>query len=311
MNEKGKPMSSNQVAAKRAEEHDQPAQWQATPSPSEWRIAWQMLRRNPVAMGGFVGVALMVLAAVLAPWIAPFDPTALNYDKLLEAPNAVHWFGTDDLGRDILSRVLWGGRESLRVGFMGIAIAITGGTIVGLVSGFYGGRVDTFIQRIVDVMLAFPTILLLLSIVAALGPSLQTVLVALGLSSIPSYSRLVRGSVLAAKNFEYVTAARLVGATNRRIMMRHILPNVVAPIIIYSTLGLGSAIIATAGLSYIGLGAQPPSPEWGAMLNYGRSYLRDAWWMSIFPGLSIFATVLCINLLGDGLRDALDPRLRV
>jgi peptide/nickel transport system permease protein len=304
-------MSSHQGAATQAEKHEQPAQWQATPSPSEWRIAWQMLRRNPVAMIGLVGMALMVLSAVLAPWIAPFDPTALNYDQLLESPSAVHWFGTDDLGRDILSRVLWGGRESLRVGFMGIAIAITGGTIVGLVSGFYGGRVDTFIQRIVDVMLAFPTILLLLSIVAALGPSLQTVLVALGLSSIPSYSRLVRGSVLAAKNFEYVTAARLVGATNRRIMMRHILPNVVAPIIIYSTLGLGSAIIATAGLSYIGLGAQPPSPEWGAMLNYGRSYLRDAWWMSIFPGLSIFATVLCINLLGDGLRDALDPRLRV
>jgi peptide/nickel transport system permease protein len=304
-------MGSNGVAATRSDQIAHQEEWEFKPSASEWRIAWHTLRQNPVAMFGLVGLSLIVLITLVAPWIAPYDPTALNYDHLLEPPSGAHWFGTDDLGRDILSRVLWGGRESLRVGFMGIAIAIVGGTIVGLVSGFYGGRIDMLIQRIVDVMLAFPTILLLLSIVAALGPSLQTVLVALGISSIPGYSRLVRGSVLAAKNFEYVTAARIVGATNRRIMVRHILPNVVAPIIIYSTLGLGSAIIATAGLSYIGLGAQPPSPEWGAMLNYGRSFLRDAWWMSIFPGLSIFATVLCVNLLGDGLRDALDPRLRV
>jgi peptide/nickel transport system permease protein len=304
-------MSSNGVAATSPDQTAHQEDWEVKSSASEWRIAWHMLRQNPVAMIGLIGLAMIVLVTLLAPWIAPYDPTALSYDHLLQPPTGAHWFGTDDLGRDILSRVFWGGRESLRVGFMGIAIAIAGGTIVGLVSGFYGGRIDMVIQRIVDVMLAFPTILLLLSIVAALGPSLQTVLVALGISSIPGYSRLVRGSVLAAKNFEYVTAARVVGATNGRIMVRHILPNVVAPIIIYSTLGLGSAIIATAGLSYIGLGAQPPSPEWGAMLNYGRSYLRDAWWMSIFPGLSIFATVLCVNLLGDGLRDALDPRLRV
>lgn len=304
-------MSSDGVAATSSDQTAHQEEWEVKSSASEWRIAWHMLRQNPVALIGLIGLALIVLVTLVAPWIAPYDPTALNYDHLLKPPSDAHWFGTDDLGRDILSRVLWGGRESLRVGFMGIAIAIAGGTIVGLVSGFYGGWVDIVIQRVVDVMLAFPTILLLLSIVAALGPSLQTVLVALGISSIPGYSRLVRGSVLVSKNFEYVTAARVVGATNGRIMVRHILPNVVAPIIIYSTLGLGSAIIATAGLSYIGLGAQPPSPEWGAMLNYGRSYLRDAWWMSIFPGLSIFATVLCVNLLGDGLRDALDPRLRV
>jgi peptide/nickel transport system permease protein len=304
-------MSSDRVAASSLEQAGHMEEWEVKSSPSEWRIAWRMLRRNPVAMAGLAGLVLLVLAVLLAPWLAPHNPTALNYDHLLEPPSAAHWFGTDDLGRDIFSRVLWGGRESLRVGFMAIAIAISGGALVGLVSGFYGGRVDMVIQRIVDVMLAFPTILLLLSIVAALGPSLQTVLIALGISSIPGYSRLVRGSVLAAKNFEYVTAARIVGATNGRIMLRHILPNVVAPIIIYSTLGLGSAIIATAGLSYIGLGAQPPSPEWGAMLNTGRSYLRDAWWMSVFPGLGIFAAVLCVNLLGDGLRDALDPRLRI
>jgi len=199
----------------------------------------------------------------------------------------------------------------LRVAVMAIVIAAAGAVTVGLISGYYGGLVDNAIQRVVEVFLAFPTILLLLSIVAALGPSLTTVLVALGISSIPGASRLVRGSVLAAKNFEYVTAAEVVGATNGRIMFRHILPNIMAPIIVYSTMGLGGAIMATAGLSYIGLGAQPPSPEWGAMLNYGRSYLRDAWWMSVFPGLAIFVAVLCVNLLGDGLRDALDPKLRV
>jgi len=247
---------------------------------------------------------------LLSPLLMPYDPTGMDYDHLLETPGKAHPWGTDDLGRDILSRVLSGGRESLRVAFIAIALGMGGGVVVGLLSGFYGGWVDNLIQRIVEIMMAFPTILLLLSIVAALGPSLGTVLIAIGISSIPGYSRLVRGSVLAAKNFEYVTAARLIGATSRRIMFRHILPNIVAPIIIYSTLGLGGAIMMTAGLSYVGLGAQPPSPEWGAMLNYGRSYLRDAWWMSFFPGLAIFVAVLCINILGDGLRDALDPKLR-
>jgi len=285
--------------------------WRAMSSESQWRIAWRMLRRNPVAMFGLANLILLALVTILAPLLAPYDPTEMDYDHPLEPPNKVHVFGTDDLGRDILSRVLWGGRESLRTSFVSIAIAITGGVVVGLISGYYGGVVDSLIQRIVDILLAFPTVLLLLSIVAVLGPGLGTVLVALGISYIPGYSRLVRGSVLAARNFEYVTAAQVTGATNGRIMFRHILPNITAPIIIYSTVGLGFAIMATAGLSYIGLGAQPPSPEWGAMLNYGRRYLRDAWWMSVFPGLGIFVAVLCVNLLGDGLRDALDPKLRV
>jgi peptide/nickel transport system permease protein len=258
-----------------------------------------------------VGFVLVILLAIAAPLLAPHDPTAMDYDRLLEPPSGDHPFGTDDLGRDILSRVLWGGRESLRVAVLGITIAGIGGVVVGLISGYYGGIVDSAIGRAVDVMLAFPTILLLLAIVAALGPSLGTVLVALGIASIPGVSRYVRGSVLAAKNYEYVTAARVIGGSNRYIMFTQILPNIMAPLIIYSTLGLGGAIMVTAGLSYIGLGAQPPSPEWGAMLNYGRDYLRDAWWMSVFPGLAIFFAVLFINLLGDGLRDALDPRLRV
>lgn len=278
---------------------------------SHWRIAWRTLRRSPVPMFGLVNLILLVLMVLLAPVLAPHDPTQMDYDHPLEPPSRRHLFGTDDLGRDILSRVLWGGRESLRASSCGIAIAIAGGVVVGLTSGYYGGLVDAAIQRIVDIFLAFPTVLLLLSIVTALGPSLDTVLVALGVSYIAAYSRIVRASVLSAKNQEYVTAARVVGATDGRIMVRHILPNVVAPIIITTTIGLGFALMATAGLSYIGLGAQPPSPEWGAMLNYGRRYLREAWWMSVFPGLGIVVAVLSVNLLGDGLRDALDPRLRV
>lgn len=285
--------------------------WRVTSCESQWRIAWRMLRRDFVAMCGLIGILLTILLTILAPVLAPYDPEQMDFQSLLQPPSAEHPFGTDDLGRDVLSRVLWGGRESLRVGITGVALALAGGVVIGLISGYYGGFVDSLIQRLIEIMLAFPSILLVLSIVAVLGPNLITVLIALGISAIPRYSRLVRGSVLSAKNCEYVTAAHVVGAPGGTIMRRHILPNVLAPIIIYSTLGLGSAIMTTAGLSYIGLGAQPPSPEWGAMLNYGRSYLRDGWWMSVFPGLGIFVAVLCVNILGDGLRDALDPKLRM
>lgn len=279
-------------------------------SQGQWRIAWRTLRKSPTSILGMCGILFMIVVTLSSPVIAPYDPTRMDYDSLLSPPSSLHLWGSDDLGRDILSRVLWGGRESLRVAVLAIGLGMGGGVVVGLISGFYRGAVDSVIQRLVEVMLAFPSILLMLTIVAALGPSLTTVLIALGISSIPAYSRLVRGSVLAASNLDYVIAARIVGARDRQIMVRHILPNILAPIIIYSTLGLGGAIMVTAGLSYIGLGAQPPSPEWGAMLNYGRSYLRDAYWMSVFPGIAIFVCVLSINMLGDGLRDALDPKLR-
>jgi len=270
-----------------------------------------MLRRNPVAMAALVGFLLLVLAVIMAPLITPIPPNAHDYDHLLEPPSRAHPFGTDDLGRDIFSRVLWGGRESLRVAVLAIVVAVSGGIVVGLVSGYFGGWVDIVLMRIVDILLAFPSILLLLSIVAALGPNLGTVLIALGISAIPSFSRLVRGSVLAARNYEYVTASRVLGASDAYIMFTQILPNIMAPLIIYATVGLGGAILTTAGLSYLGLGAQPPSPEWGAMLNAGRNQLREAWWMSVFPGLAIFLAVLFVNLLSDGLRDALDPKLRL
>lgn len=277
---------------------------------SPWRLAIFRLWANKLAISGLIIVLGMVTIALSAPLIANYDPTFIDYKAVLQPPNPAHFFGTDDLGRDIFSRVVWGGRESMRVGFLGIMIAITGGLFLGVSTGYAGGWVDILTQRIVEVFMAFPTMLLLLSIVAALGPGLTTVLVALGIASIPGYSRLVRGSVLSVKNMEYIISARVVGATNWRIMLKYIIPNMLGPILVYGTLGLGGAIMVTAGLSYIGLGAQPPSPEWGAMLNYGRSYLRTAWWMSIFPGLAVFIVVLSINLFGDGLRDALDPKTK-
>ena len=277
---------------------------------SPWKLALLRLWGNKLSVIGLATVLLMILIVILAPVIATYDPTEMIYSDVLQAPSSTHIFGTDDLGRDVFSRVVWGGRESIRVGFLGVSIAIVGALILGVSTGYAGGFADMLTQRIIEVFMAFPTILLLLSIVAALGPNLTTVLIALGISSIPAYTRLVRGSVLSVKNSEYITAARVIGAKDNRIMWKHVLPNMLGPILVYATLGLGSAIMTTAGLSYIGLGAQPPSPEWGAMLNYGRTYLRTAWWMSIYPGLAVSIIVLAINIFGDGLRDALDPKTR-
>lgn len=275
-----------------------------------WQRALDALVHHRLAQIGFTVFFFITIVTLFAPTISPYDPLETNYSNLMAPPNAEHWFGTDDLGRDLFSRILWGGRETLKAGYMAVLIGLGGGVAVGLFSGYVGGRVDDLIQRIVEILMAFPSILLLLSIIAALGPNLTTVIIAIGVSSIPSYSRLMRGSVISARNYEYITAARLVGAKDSRIMLKHILPNIVAPILVYGTLDLAGAIMLTAGLSYLGLGAQPPSPEWGAMLNYGRSYLRAAWWMSIFPGLAVYLAMLSINLFGEGLRDALDPKSR-
>lgn len=273
-------------------------------------LAFRRLSKNKFAMTGFWLILLILTLVICAPLLISRAPDEIDYNAVLQPPSAEHPFGTDDLGRDVYSRVLYGGRESLKVGFIGIFIALTGGTLLGVWVGYSGGWVDTLVQRLTEVFLAFPVMLLLLSIVAILGPSLTTIIVALAVSSIPAFSRLVRGSVLSVKEMEYVVAAQALGADGLRIMRLHILPNIIGTILVYSTLGLSGAILLTAGLSYIGLGAQPPSPEWGAMLNYGRGYLASAWWMSIFPGLGIFFSVLGINMLGDGLRDAFDPKAR-
>ena len=270
----------------------------------------QVLLNDTVSMVALGVVFLLILMTLAAPVIAPHNPIKIYYDHIMQPPNAEFPFGTDDLGRDILSRVIYGGIETLRTGYLAVLIGVGGGVTIGLLSGYFGGVVDILVQRVVEIMLAFPAILLILSLVAALGPSLFTVMIAIGFANIPAYTRLMRGSVLDAKNFDYVIAAKVVGARNLRIMFRHIFPNIIAPVIVYATIGLGGAIMLTAGLSYLGLGAQPPSPEWGSMLNWGKSYLSNAWWMSAFPGLAVFIAVLSINIFGDGLQDALNPKNR-
>jgi peptide/nickel transport system permease protein len=273
------------------------------------RDTFRKMRRNPGAMVGLVVLFLIILSALLAPMLAPHDPIAQDTQAIRKAPSMQHLFGTDTFGRDVFSRVLYGGRNSLPVGLIAVGIAAVFGVLCGLTAGYYGGWIDTVIMRLVDVMLAFPGILLAMSLVAILGTSFVNLMVAVGIAAIPEYTRVVRGSVLSARETEYVTAARVAGATNRSLMLKHILPNVLPPIIVLATLGIAGAIILGSTLSFLGLGIQPPTAEWGNMMSDGRTMMRHFWWVSFFPGLAIMLTVLAINLVGDGLRDALDPRL--
>jgi peptide/nickel transport system permease protein len=281
------------------------------PPGGAWTRALPRIRRHKGAIAGLGVVSVLALIAAGQNVLAPQSPIRIDIAAALRAPDRGHWMGTDQYGRDVYSRVVHGSSISLLVGFISVGIAATAGTAVGLVAGYYGGRTDGILMRLIDVMLAFPGILLALAIVGVLGPNLRNLMIAVGISNIPYYARLVRGSVLVAKEQLYVEAARVIGVPVRLILARHILPNVIAPIIVAGTLGMGGAILAAAALSFIGLGSQPPAPEWGRMLSEGRDYLRHAWWISTFPGLAIMLTVLGVNLLGDGLRDALDPRLRI
>ncbi len=256
-------------------------------------------------------LGVLALLAVLAPFLPLADPIQIDSPRALYSPGTPYLFGSDQYGRDVFSRVLFGSRVSLMIGPLAVGIALVPGVAVGLLAGYHGGWVDVVLMRIVDVMLAFPGILLALGIVAVLGPSLTSLMVAVGISSIPTYARLTRASVLSARENLYVDAARVVGASDLSVLVRHILPNVVAPIIVVATLGVGAAILVAATLSFLGLGSQPPTPEWGRMLSEGRQYLREQWWIATFPGLAIMLAVLALNMLGDGLRDALDPRLKV
>lgn len=278
--------------------------------PSRQAVLWRRLRRSRGAQVGAVILLALILGAALAAFLAPYDPIAIGAD-VLAPPGPSHLFGTDAYGRDIYSRVLFGSRISLFIGLISVSIASVIGVTVGLLAGYYGGWTDTLLMRTIDVMLAFPGILLALVIVSMLGPSLINLMIAVGVSAIPVYARLTRGSVLSAKEELYVDAAHSVGVPGWLILVRHLLPNIFAPILVAVTLGIGGAILSAAALSFIGLGSQPPTPEWGRMLSEGRQYLRDQWWIATFPGLMIMLTVLAMNLLGDGLRDALDPRLKV
>jgi peptide/nickel transport system permease protein len=281
------------------------------PARSLWRDAFHRLTRNKAAIAGAVVFILIVITALTASLIAPYDPNKLNPVDSLVPPSAHHLMGTDQFGRDILSRVIYGARVSVAMGFVAVTISVTVGSLLGLIAGYYLGITDTVITRFVDVMLAFPGILLALVIIAILGPNLISAMIAVGISGMPSFIRVVRGSVISLREREYVDAARVTGAANARVIFRHILPNVLAPVIVLATLGIPSAIIAGAALSFLGLGIRPPTADWGAMLNQGRSFVSTAWWLSTFPGLAIVVMVLAINLFGDGLRDALDPRLKV
>lgn len=275
------------------------------------RTVWIKFKRDRSAVAGLVIVLLLALAAVLSVWLAPWSAvTNQNLAEALQPPSWQHWMGTDQFGRDVALRILYGARISLFVGFVAVAIGMGIGLVLGTSSGYFGGWWDTLVMRVTDIMLAFPFLLLALAITAALGPSLQNALLALGIASFPSYTRLVRGNVLSLREENYVEAAKVAGASSNRIMFRHLMPNLAGTLIVYGTLRVSTAILAEAGLSYLGLGAQPPTPTWGGMLSEGRDYILFFDWMPLFPGLAILLTVTGFNLLGDGLRDALDPKTR-
>ena len=263
--------------------------------------------------GGMVGLGMfvaLVLVAVFAPVIAPYDPLRVDPIAALTPPSADHWMGTDTLGRDVMSRVIHGTRISLRLGVISVSIGLSLGVLIGVLAGYLGGRVDGILMRFIDMLLAFPSLILALVAVFALGPGLTNAMIAVGISAIPAFARITRGEVLSAKENLYVQSAQALGGSEVAIMVRHILPNIIAPNIVMGALMTGTAILAGAALSFLGLGAQSPTPEWGLMLSQGRGFMSLAWWLTFFPGLGIMLTVMAMNLLGDGLRDVLDPRIR-
>ncbi len=271
---------------------------------------WKRLCKSPLAMFGMFIVALLIFFAITADFIAPYRYDQQSLMDAFKSPSKEHFFGTDEFGRDIFSRIIYGSRISLQVGLIAVSISVIFGGFLGAVAGYYGGRIDNVIMRCMDILLAIPSILLAIAIAASLGPGLYNMMVAVGISSTPQYARIIRGSVLSLRDQEFVEAAKAVGSSDSRIILKHIIPNCLAPIIVQCTLGVASAILTAAGLSFIGLGIQPPIPEWGAMLSGGREYIRDYAYMTIFPGLAIMITILALNFLGDGLRDVLDPKLR-
>ncbi|MBI4822625.1 MAG: ABC transporter permease [Nitrospirae bacterium] len=265
--------------------------------------------RNRLAVSGAIAVFILVICSVFAPLIAPYEPTAIDIENVLSSPSIRHPLGTDELGRDVFSRMLWGGRVSLKVGFVAVGIAISIGVLIGSISGFYGGKVDTVLMRFVDIMLAFPTFFLILAVIAILEPSIFTIMAVIGITSWMDVSRLVRAEFLTLKERDFVLSAKALGAGNLRVMFKHILPNALSPVFVSATFGIAGAILVESGLSFLGLGVQPPNPSWGNILTAGKDNIEVAWWLSLYPGLAILITVLSYNLVGEGLRDALDPRL--
>jgi ABC-type dipeptide/oligopeptide/nickel transport system permease subunit len=275
-----------------------------------FRYLLRRYARNRLSLVGMWIVLLIVVTAAAAPWLAPYDPTKPDFVNTLQRPTSAHLLGTDDLGRDVLSRVIYGTRISLLAGVISVGIAVLVGLPLGLVSGFYRGRLDDVLMRITDAMLSFPFLVLALALVAVLGAGLDRAMIAIGIVFMPAFIRLARGQVLSEREQNYVEAARALGAGDGRLLRKHILPNILSPVLVQSSLSTATAITAEATLSFLGLGTQPPTPSWGSMLNFAQPYLGTAPWMAIYPGIAIFATVLALNVLGDGLREALDPRFR-
>lgn len=295
-------LARNQTTIQAVEEKEESA--------SLWREGWRRFRENRIALVGLGIVIFFILLAILAPLIAPYSITEQNLTQRLQPPSSKHLFGTDDFGRDIFSRVIYGARISLWVGFFSMLGSVIVGSLLGIIAGYYGRWIDGIISRLFDIMLAFPSILLAIGIVTVLGPSLQNALIAIAVINVPNFGRLIRSRVLSIKQEEYIMAAKAIGMSDMRILFHHILPNSMAPIIVQGTLAIATAIIEAAALGFLGLGAQPPNPEWGKMLADSKDFLTQAPWTMIFPGLAIMLTVLGFNLMGDGLRDALDPRMK-
>lgn len=274
-----------------------------------YQVFWKQFRRNRFAVAGGIVVLFLFLVSSLAPYITPYDPDTLDLYHVLMPPSANHWFGTDELGRDVFTRVVFGAGISLKVGFVAVGIAVMIGTVIGLVSAYYGGWIDSIFMRFVDIMLCFPTFFLILAVIAMLEPSIWYIMIIIGLTGWMGVARLVRAEVLSIRERDYILAAKAIGASDLRIIFRHVLPNAMSPVLVSATLGVAGAILTESALSFLGIGVQPPTPSWGNILTSGKDYIEFAWWLSLFPGLAILVTVLSYNLLGEGIRDALDPRL--
>ena len=273
-------------------------------------IIWRRFKRNHLSVAGLTVILIIVSVAIAAPIVAPYDPFVIDVYNVISPPTSAHLLGTDDLGRDVLSRMIWGSRISLAVGFVAVGISITIGIIIGALAGFYGRAVDAILMRFVDIMLCFPTLFLILAVIAIIGPSIWVIMVIIGTTSWMDVARLVRAEILTLKERDFVAAARAVGASDFRIIVRHILPNALSPVFVSATFGIAGAILLESGLSFLGLGVQPPDASWGNILTSGKDYITvGAWWLSFFPGMAILFTVLSYNLVGEGLRDAIDPRL--
>jgi len=274
------------------------------------REFWARLKRNRMAMIGLGLVLGLFMVSIFAPWLAPYDPNSINLKEVLMPPSPAHYLGTDTLGRDVLSRIIYGSRVSLKVGFVAVGLATLIGLFVGALAGYYGGWVDQGLMRLVDLMLCFPAFFLILAVIAVLEPSIWNIMVVIGLTGWMGVARLVRAEFLSLREREFVTAARALGASDTRLIMRHMLPNALAPVMVSATLGVAGAILTESALSFLGLGVQPPTPSWGNILTAGKDNIEIAWWLSVFPGLAILITVMSYNLLGEGIREAIDPRLK-